>query len=208
LSGSVSSASTRGAVVVRERLLNRVRVVHEIEHEHIVLLPMRAVEARERLHRLGAREQLVHVHRVQQRLVVAGLELVGADEEPVRVFLDPVRDLAGWKPIERRLAHFGAAVLVLARECDDRFVATLALGEVVADRMEVLDRALDAARHHHRARLAADLVQRQHLLVEVIDHDLGLEPHRVVVGLHVAAQLLLCALGSNSGSDSTFFTSL
>ena len=38
---------------------------------------MGPVEPGERLHRLDARERLVHVHRVQQRLVVAGLELVG-----------------------------------------------------------------------------------------------------------------------------------
>ena len=61
--------------------------------------------------------------------------------------------------------------------------------------MEVLDGALDAARHHHRPRLPADLVQRQHLLVEVVHHDLGLEPDGVVVALDVAAQLLLRPLG-------------
>jgi hypothetical protein len=59
----------------------------EVEHEHVVLLRVRAVQARERLHGLDAGERLVHVHRVQQRLVVAGLELVGADQEAVRVFL-------------------------------------------------------------------------------------------------------------------------
>ena len=55
---------------------------------------------------------------------------------------------------------------------------------------------------------AADLVQRQHLLVEVVDHDLGLEPDGVVVALDVAAQLLLRALGVELGSSSTFLTSL
>ena len=35
------------------------------------------------------------------------------------------------------------------------------------------------------------LFEREHLLVEVVDHDLGLEPDRVVVALDVAAQLLL-----------------
>ena len=84
---------------------------------------------------------------------------------------------------------------MLAREGDDGLVRALALDQVGADGVEVLDRALDAARHHHRPRLAADLVQRQHLLVEVVDHDLGLEPDRVVVALDVAAQLLLGALG-------------
>ena len=63
---------------------------------------------------------LVHVHRVQQRLVVAGLELVGTDQEAVRVLLDLVRDLAGRKAVERRLGHLLAAVLVLAGEGHDR----------------------------------------------------------------------------------------
>ena len=88
---------------------------------------MRAVEPRERLHRLDARERLVHVHRVQQRLVVAGLELVGADQEAVRVFLDLVGDLAAREAVQRRLGHLRAAVLVLAREGDDGLVRALAL---------------------------------------------------------------------------------
>ena len=167
----------------------------EVEHEHVVLLRVRAVEPRERLHRLDARQRLVHVHRVQQRLVVAGLELVGADQEAVRVLLDLVGDLARRKAVERRLGHLRAAVLVLAREGDDGLVRALALRQVVADGVEVLDGPLDAAGHHHRPRLPADLVQRQHLLVEVVHHDLGLEPDGVVVALDVAAQLLLRPLG-------------
>ena len=113
----------RRAVVVGEGLLDRLGVVHEVEHEDVVLLRVRAVQARERLHRLDAGEHLVHVHRVQQRLVVAGLELVGADQEAVRVLLDLVGDLACREAVERGLGHLRAAVLVLAREGDDGLVA-------------------------------------------------------------------------------------
>ena len=81
----------RGAVVVLEGEGDRLAVVLEVEHEAVVLLRVRAVESRQGLHRLDARERLVHVHRVQQRLVVAGLELVGADQEAVRVGLDLAR---------------------------------------------------------------------------------------------------------------------
>ena len=160
-----------------------------------MLLRVRAVEARQRLHRLDARERLVHVHRVQQRLVVAGLELVGADQEAVRVGLDLVGDVAAWKAVERRLADLRAAVLVLAGEGDDRLIRALALREIRLEGVEVLDGPLDAARHHHRPRLSADLARRQHLLVEVVHHDLGLEPDRVVVALDIPAQLLLRLLG-------------
>ena len=71
--------------------------------------------------------------------------------------------------------------------------------KIVADGVVVLDGALDAAGHHHRSRLAADLVQRQHLRVEVVDHDLGLEANRVLVALDVLAQLLLRPLGVELG---------
>ena len=160
-----------------------------------MLLRVRAVQAGERLHRLDAGQRLVHVHRVQQRLVVAGLELVGADQEAVGVVLDLVGDLAAREAVERGLGDLGAAVLVLAGEGDDRLVGALALLQVVAEGVEILDRALDAAGHDHRPGLAADLVQGEHLLVEVVDHDLGLQPDRVVVALDIAAQLLLRPLG-------------
>jgi hypothetical protein len=72
----------------------RVGVVEEVEHEDVVLLGMGPVQPGQGLHGLDARQRLVHVHGVQQRLVVAGLELVGADQEAVGLLLDLVRDLA------------------------------------------------------------------------------------------------------------------
>ena len=128
---------------------------------------------------------------MEERLVVAGLELVGADEEAVWVLDDPVGDVVAREPVERRLGHLNAAVVVLAREGDDGAIGTLALDEVVPDRVVVLDRPLDPARHHHRPRLAADLVEGEDLVGEVIDHDLGLKPDGVVVALDVSPELLL-----------------
>ncbi len=84
---------------------------------------------------------------------------------------------------------------MLAGEGDDGLVGALALGEIRLEGVEILDGPLDAAGDHHGPRLAADLAGRQHLLVEVVDHDLGLEPDGVVVALDVAAQLLLGLLG-------------
>jgi hypothetical protein len=48
----------RGAVVVLERPGDRLAVVLEVEHEAVVLLRMRAVEPRQRLHRLDAGKRL------------------------------------------------------------------------------------------------------------------------------------------------------
>ncbi len=48
---------------------------------------------------------LVDVHRVQQWLVVTGLELVGADQEAVWVFAELRRDVVAGESVQRRLSR-------------------------------------------------------------------------------------------------------
>ena len=108
------AAEDRRAVVVREREFDAVAVVQEVEDERIVLLGVRAIEARERLHGLDAGQRLVDVHGVQQRLVVAGLELVGDDQEPIGVLLNLLGDGVRREPVEGRLGDRAAVVLVLS----------------------------------------------------------------------------------------------
>jgi hypothetical protein len=54
---------------------------------------MRAIEPRKRLDRFDAGQRLVDKHRVKEQLVVAGLELVRANEEAIGVFFNFVGDL-------------------------------------------------------------------------------------------------------------------
>ena len=112
---------------------------------------------------------------MQQRLVVAGLELVGADQEAIGVFLNPVCYEVRREAVEGRLGDLLTVVVVLAGEGDDGPVGALALRQVAPDGVEVADGPLDAARHHHGPRLPADLLEPGYLLVKVVDHDLGLE---------------------------------
>ena len=67
------------------------------------LLRMRAVEPRQRLHGVHAAELLVHVHRVQQRLIEPSLELVGDDQETV---FGPLEGLGGLRL--RKTVHPGS----------------------------------------------------------------------------------------------------
>ena len=108
------AAEDRRAVVVRERELDTVAVVQEVEDERVVLLGVRAIETRERLDGLDAGQRLVDVHGVQQRLVVASLELVGDDQEPVGVLLNLVGDGVRRESVQGRLGHGAAVVFVLA----------------------------------------------------------------------------------------------
>ena len=147
----------RAAIKVGEGVADGIGIVQEIQHEHVVLLGMRPVEAREGLHRLDARKGFVHVHRVQQGLVVAGLELVRTDEEAVRSLANPLGDFVGGKAVQGGLVQLGPAELVLTGEGHDGLEGALAFLEVVPDGMKILDRAVDAVRDDHCPRLAPDL---------------------------------------------------
>ncbi len=180
-------AQDRRPIVRLEGLPDRLGVVLEIEHERVVLLRVGAVQPRERLDGLDAGERLVHVHGVEQRLVVPGLEFVGTDQEAVGIFLDRVRDEVAREAVERRFGHLLPAELGLAGKGDDGLVGALPLLQVVAEGVEILDGTLDAAGHDHGPRLAADLLPGEHLLVEVIDHDFRLHAGWRARGLDVAA---------------------
>jgi hypothetical protein len=89
----ISRLSDGGGLVVRlERLLDLLGVVDEVEDEGVFLAGSGAVETRERLHRLDTRQALVDVHRVQQRLIEAGLVLVGDDQDTAAFLVELSRE--------------------------------------------------------------------------------------------------------------------
>ena len=154
-----------------------------------MLLWVRAVEARKRLHGFDARKQLINIHGVQQRLVIACLELVGDDQEAVWLFTKHFFDLAAWEAVQRGLGHILPGIFVFAGKGDDCGIWAFTLAQIALEGVEVLDGPRNPARYHHRPRLSTDFTPRNHLLVEVIDHDFGLLPDRVVVAFDIAANL-------------------
>ena len=60
---------------------------------------MDAVQPGQRLHGIQPGEDLVHVHRVQQRLVEAGLELLGDDQHLVVVVAESLGGLGFGEPV-------------------------------------------------------------------------------------------------------------
>jgi hypothetical protein len=66
-----------------EGLDDVLRLVAEVEDEGALLQRVDAVQAGERLHRRQPDQRFVHVHRVEQRLVEAGLEFLGDDQDAV-----------------------------------------------------------------------------------------------------------------------------
>src|SRR5271163_860410 len=132
---------------------------------------------------------------MEKRLVVTSLKFVGADEKPIRIFLNFVGYVAARKPIQSAFTDFRATVLMLAGERNDGLVWAFALGKVALEGMEILDRPLNTAAHHHCSGLTTDLSGRDDLLVKVVDHDLGFEPNCMVMALDILPELLLCFLG-------------
>jgi hypothetical protein len=64
-----------------------------------MFLWVRPVESRQGLDRFYAGKLFIHVHGVQQRLIIAGLEFFGANQEAVGLFLNLVSDLARRKSV-------------------------------------------------------------------------------------------------------------
>jgi hypothetical protein len=89
-------------------------VVLEIKNEAVVFLRVRAIEPRQSLNGFDPRERLVHIHRVQQWFIVAGLKLVGANEEAIRFVLYLCSNFAAWESVERELTCLGAVVFVFS----------------------------------------------------------------------------------------------
>ena len=186
----------RGAVVVGEGGLDYVDIVGEIEHEGIVLLFGVARLRRESVcTALTPDSGLVNVHSCAAAAHRNRSENLSAQtRKRWGLLTDAGGGLVGREAVERGLADLRPPVFMLAGKGDERAVGTVALDEVGANGVVVADGALDAARHHHRPRLAPYLLQAGHLLMEVVDHDLCLETDGVVVVLDIAPQLLSGAL--------------
>ena len=79
----VSRRGDRAPVELLERIDDGFGVVAEVQDEGVLLQRVDAVEPGERLDGGEPHQDLVHVHRVQQWLVEAGLELLRHDEHAV-----------------------------------------------------------------------------------------------------------------------------
>ena len=71
-----------------EGLLNLFSLVHEVQDKRLCFAGSDAIEAGKRLHGINATELLIHIHRMQERLVEPCLELVCHDEESVLIALE------------------------------------------------------------------------------------------------------------------------
>jgi len=184
----------RRSVIIRERGIDGLCIIHEIEHEDIMLLRMRPVKTRKRLHRLNSRQRLVHIHRVKKRLVVTGLKFIGANEEAVRVLLNLVHDLAACEPVQRRFGNLFPLVLWFAGKSDDRLIRAFAFQQISLEGMEVLNGPLNTAAHDHRPSLSTNLIQGNNLFMEMVHHDLRFKADRMVVAFDILAKFLASLL--------------
>ena len=115
------------------------------------------------------------------------MELVGHDEEAVRILAEGLFDHSRSESVQACLVQLRSVIVKLPAEGHDGFVGRLPLAEQAVDRVIVIDGALDADGADHAAGAAADAVG--HRLVEVLHHDTRLLLHRLRPALHEAAQL-------------------
>ena len=128
---------------------------------------------------------------MEQRLVEAGLELLGDDEEAVRRLFERPRGLGFGEAVHARFGVFQPVVRVLHRagEGDERLERALLLLEVGIEHALVAHGMEARSRDDHRLGLAADAVGD--LVREVVDHDGDLLlDHELVEGDERAEQVV------------------
>ena len=77
---------TRFAVVAAEGLFDSIRVAgNEVQNAGFGFVLDGSVQTRQSLHGTDAGQRFVDIHRVQQRLIETGLELVRNDQQTVRL---------------------------------------------------------------------------------------------------------------------------
>ena len=130
----------RRLVPGRERLGDRVGLVAEVEDERVDLVGVDPVQARECLDGGEPGEHLVDEHRVQERLVVARLELLGDDQHAELGAGEGRRRLVLGDAVHRRFGELDAVVVDAPGERDEGArVRVAVLGEVPIDRLLVAD---------------------------------------------------------------------
>ena len=182
-----------GGVVGLEGGEDGVGFVDEIHHIGGVLTRIAAVEAGEGLHRLDAIEAAIHIHAAEQRLVKAGLELVGHQQDLVAAALERLADVALEPGVEggtalREALGADLGVAHLATESHQGAKGITLVRDVLVDGELPAHGLLARAHHHHRLGLAIE--QRPDVPAEVFHHDLHLLGDVVGVELHPAHQFL------------------
>ena len=162
-------AQFRAFVVRLERFADFVAVVHEIQHEGVLLVRVGAVQAREGLHGLDAGQALVHIQGVQQGLVETGLVLLGHQQHLVI----PGGEALGQFRLPNALVHLhfgvgnagGFVVFHGAGERHEGFDVIVLLLDVVVEAQFVAHGLQARTGDHHRLRPPTNLVAGERLKV-------------------------------------------
>ena len=105
------------------------------------------------------------------------------------------RDMTRAEPVFRGFGDLASTDIELAKKDHDGLILALALGQVVTDGMVLLEGPFDAIADDHGLGFAPNLLFVDHLLVEMIHHDLGFHANGVFMLLHITPQFLVCLNG-------------
>ena len=162
-----------------EGVADVVAVVAEVEHERAILAVVDAVEPGQGLHGGEPAERLVDVHRVQQRLVEAGLVFLRDDEDLPVVSCELLGGLRLREAVHVRLGPVLHPGQHRAGERDEHPDVIAVFAAVAGERLLVADGVQPGGGGHHRLGPAVDLVA--YVAAEVLDDDLGLLREVVLV---------------------------
>ena len=185
------ASKRRHLVIALERFLDIFGVVCKVENERVLLFWVAAVQSAKRLHGLDISQALIDIHGVQQRFVIPCLELVGDNENAIRVHLHVLFDIGRRELVEARLGFFLAVIHLFPAERDNSLIRATHILQLLRNGVIVINRSFDSGSHHHGTGLSTHLVLVDDVIDKVVYNDGGLFLDRFGAAFHIPADFLL-----------------
>ena len=125
---------------------------------------------------------------MQQRLVIASLELVGDDEETIHALTELLLNFCRREAIKLSLIHLLSMIVELATERHNSLILAVAFLQQFVDFKEVVYRSLDTGSADHAACLSTNLLCDRSM--EMLYHDFSLLFHGLWLTFHIIVEFL------------------
>ncbi len=188
LVGVADAAQLRGFVIGQKGVENVLRLVDEIQNIGGFFAGIDAIEARQSLHGGDAIEPFIDIHRAQQRLIEAGLKLVGDQQDLKLIAVEGGANIAAFQvrvhvTFRKRLRPT-LAIVDFARKRHQCAQIIALLFDVFVDGQLVAHGSLARIGDDHR--FGAAIEKRGHVAAKVLDDDLHFLADVVRVQTHPA----------------------
>ena len=158
---------------------------------------MGPIESRQSLYGFDIRQNLIYIHRMKQRLIIARLEFIGNNKKTIGVFLEAIFNLCTRKSIQRGFGHPSVLLvfiwqLLFSGECDYDFILASSFFQQSAKFKIVIYSSFDTAGHDHCTSLSSYFPFVDDIRMEVLNHNSRFVVDCSSIAFNIGTEFGLC----------------